>query len=134
MHTRRIRRYRFPIRWAGVGAAGAVLLLLVASWLGSPTAVRAAVTAVVDKNNVLNAVSDAGDAIAITCPSGLVKVNGNNPDSGAFACKDLAGIVVLGGPGDNVIDLGGLAVGDLQAGIPISADGQDGNDTLISSP
>ena len=57
-----------------------------------------------------------------------------DPDSGLFACSKLAGIVVLGGPGDNAIDLSALAIGDLLPGTPISADGQGGNDTLTGGP
>jgi hypothetical protein len=134
MKTHRFRTNGFRIAWRPVGAAGLVLLVFLAGWLGAPEAARAAVISEVDKSNVLNVVSDAGDAIAITCESGQIKVNGSDPGSGAFACKDLAGIVVLGGPGDNAIDLSGLAIGDLQPGIPISADGLDGSDTLTGGP
>jgi len=113
--------------------AAALLILLIGLALSAPAAL-AAVTSVVDKSNVLNVVSDAGDAIKVTCVSGLIKVNGGDPDSGLFACSKLAGIVVLGGPGDNAIDLSALAIGDLLPGTPISADGQGGNDTLTSGP
>ena len=113
--------------------AAALLILLIGLALSAPAAL-AAVTSAVDKSNVLNVVSDAGDAIKVTCVSGLIKVNGGDPDSGLFACSKLAGIVVLGGPGDNAIDLSALAIGDLLPGTPISADGQSGNDTLTGGP
>jgi Ca2+-binding RTX toxin-like protein len=52
--------------------------------------------------------SDAGDAIAVTCVGGNVKVNGTDPGSGAAACALIQGIFVRGGPGANTIDLSGV--------------------------
>jgi Ca2+-binding RTX toxin-like protein len=82
----------------------AVLLIL------APPA-SAAVTSSVS-NGFLSVTSNAGDAIAITCVGGNVKVNGADPGSGAAACSVIQGISVNGGPLANTIDVSGVTQAD----------------------
>ena len=88
-----------------LGFLGIALLLI----LAPPAA--AAVTSSVS-NGFLSVTSNAGDAIAITCVGGNVKVNGADPGSGAAACSVIQGISVNGGPLANTIDLSGVTQAD----------------------
>ena len=91
---------------------------------------------------ILSVVSDAGDAISITCVSGHVKVNDSDPDTGIADCSSITAIDVLGGPGENTIDLhvvdatsfpnvvtpyGGCASG------AVAIDGAGGDDAITGS-
>ena len=60
-------------------------------------------------NGFLSVMSDAGDAIAVTCGlDGNVKVNGTDPGTGAAPCSVIQGVFVNGGPNANIIDLSGV--------------------------
>jgi Ca2+-binding RTX toxin-like protein len=106
----------------------AIALLLI--W--APPA-SAAVTSNVS-GGVLFVMSDAGDAIAITCADGNVKVNGADPGSGAAACSLIQGIFVRGGPGANTIDLSGVTQADfLDSGLSVGIFGGAGADSITGS-
>jgi Ca2+-binding RTX toxin-like protein len=53
----------------------------------------------------LQVTSNSADKIDIACSAGMTKINGNDPDTGPFACVELQSIEVTGGPGDNKISL-----------------------------
>lgn len=102
---------------------------------------QAAVTATVT-DGVLSVASDAGDAIAIACSAGNVKVNGADPGPAPVACASIVGIGVSGGPGANVIDLSAVTraafsglpdkAEDDPVG-PVSIDGAGGDDVITGS-
>jgi Ca2+-binding RTX toxin-like protein len=85
-------------------------------------------------NGFLSVTSDAGDAIAITCVGGNVKVNGGDPGSGAVACSLIGGIFVGGGPGANTIDLSGVTQADFPNILPsVGIFGGPGADEITGS-
>jgi Ca2+-binding RTX toxin-like protein len=83
--------------------------------------------------NALTVTSDAGDAIAITCVAGQVKVNAADPDTGAVACNSITSITVTGGPAANVIDLSGVNGIDYTALTAVTVSGGAGTDTITGS-
>ena len=87
---------------AGVLAGAAVAALLAFPGIAS-AAVNSNVT-----GGALTVTSDAGDSIAITAVNGRVKVNGNDPGSGAANAANITSITVTGDAGANVIDLSGV--------------------------
>jgi Ca2+-binding RTX toxin-like protein len=97
-----------------------------------PQTAWAAVTSSVN-GGVLTVSSDAGDAITITCQTGDVKVNGDDPDSGSADCSTITGIIVNGGPGDNAVDLSGVSATDFTTLISTTVSGGDGVDMLTGS-
>src|SRR5215216_2297030 len=78
------------------GAAAAALLAF-------PGIANAAVNSTVDGAGALTVTSTAGDAIAISCASGDVKINAADPGSGAAACADITSITVTGDDAANEI-------------------------------
>jgi Ca2+-binding RTX toxin-like protein len=108
-----------------VGAAAAALLAF-------PGIASAAVTSNVT-GGALTVTSDAADPIAITAVGGQVKINGNNPDSGAVNAADITSISVTGGPGANAIDLSGVTVAAYSAVTAVTVNGGAGNDTIVGS-
>ena len=110
-----------------LGFLGIALLLILA-----PPA-SAAVTSSVS-NGFLSVTSNAGDAIAITCVGGNVKVNGADPGSGAAACSAIQGISVNGGPLANTIDLSGVTQADfLNPFLFVGIFGSAGADNITGS-
>jgi Ca2+-binding RTX toxin-like protein len=89
----------------------------------------------------LTVTSDGADKINVRCSDGQVKVNGQDPTSGPFACGDLQAINVTGGPGNNKISLAavtpllfpklGVFAADDYASLIV---GQGGNDRIVGSP
>jgi Ca2+-binding RTX toxin-like protein len=107
----------------------AIALLLILA----PSA-SAAVTSNVLSGGALSVMSDADDAIAVTCEGGNVKVNGADPGSGAAACSLIHQIFVGGGPDPNTINLSGVtqaAFPNMQVAVMIS--GGAGADNITGS-
>jgi PASTA domain/RTX calcium-binding nonapeptide repeat (4 copies) len=83
---------------------------------------------------LLSVMSNADDAIAITCVGGNVKVNGADPGSGVAACSAIQGIFVSGGPLANEIDLSGVTEADfLNIPGPVGIFGSAGADDITGS-
>ncbi len=78
-----------------------------------------------------------GESITITRDdNGKVKVNGLNPGGGTteVACADVRRIEVVGGSGNDSIDLSDVGnVSEFVRLISVSIDGGDGNDTIVGS-
>jgi hypothetical protein len=92
----------------------AVSMLAAGLFLGSAPPAVAAVTSVFTPGSsgpqgTLRVESDAADSIVVGCIGGVVEVNGAPPDTGSLDCSRVSRIDVMGGPGDNRIDLGGFA-------------------------
>jgi Ca2+-binding RTX toxin-like protein len=51
---------------------------------------------------------NGSDRIAVVCQNGLVKVNRKDPRSGAVACSGISEVDVVGGGGNDRIDLSGV--------------------------
>jgi Ca2+-binding RTX toxin-like protein len=98
------------VRFASVLVVVAVL----AVWIGDA---RAAVRSSFSSpspvppgaQGTLRVESDADDSILIVCVGERVLINGAPPDTGPLECSRATRIDVHGGPGDNWIDLGGIA-------------------------
>src|SRR5829696_1097734 len=108
------------------GAAAAALLAF-------PGIANAAVSSTVDGAGALTVISSAGDAIAITCASGDVKINGADPGSGAAACADITSITVTGDDAANVINLAAVTSAELTDVTAVTINGGGGNDTITGS-
>ncbi len=52
--------------------------------------------------------SDSNDDIAVTVVSGNVLVNNQSPDTGILDADSVVSLLVIGGPGENLIDLRGV--------------------------
>ena len=81
---------------------------------------------------VLTVVSDADDAIAITCDGVNVKVNGGDPTP-VTACTAITGIVVTGGSLDNNIDLTGVVTATFTSLLTVTVSGAGGNEEITGS-
>jgi Ca2+-binding RTX toxin-like protein len=110
--------------------AGAVAVAL----LAFPAVASANVTSAVN-NNVLTVTSDAGDAITITndAATGQVKINGQNPGTGAAQSANLTAIQVTGDAGNNNITLAAVTEAAFPALTSVNVDGAGGNDTINGS-
>jgi hypothetical protein len=88
-------------------------------------------------HGTLRVESDAADAILLVCIGDRVLVNGAPPDTGPLPCSLANRIEVRGGPGDNRIDLGGIAPAQLPALKGVSAyasiDAGPGDDVVIGT-
>ncbi len=119
-----VRRRR--ARLAGLSAVAAAGLL----------ALPAAASATVNSNvagGTLTVSSTDGDAIAITCLAGNVKVNGADPGGAASACSAISSIAVSGDAKANNINLNGVLAADYTALATVTVDGGDGDDTIAGS-
>jgi Ca2+-binding RTX toxin-like protein len=82
----------------------------------------------------LTASSTNGDAIAITCDGGNVKINGGNPGGGpAVLCTDVVNIEVNGDAAANEITLTGVTLALFENVETVFIDGDGGNDTIRGS-
>lgn len=106
-----------------------MFLALVLSLVNPPSAL-AAVTSSVDVDGMLMVTSDAGDQIKIWCSDGKLWINGFPPDTGEADCSTITVIRVVGGPGNNNINLSGVTVGDFPNLTWVQIHGEDGNDVL----
>ena len=91
-----------------------VVVAVLAVWIGDArAAVRSSFSlpspAPPSAQGTLRVESDADDSILIVCVGGRVLINGAPPDTGPLECSRATRIDVHGGPGDNRIDLGGIA-------------------------
>ena len=123
------RRISRPGMLAGAAAVAALAFPAVASANVTSTVAAGALTVT----------GEANDGIAITCLANQVKVNGQDPNSGAAACDAITSIAVTGGDGANVIDLSGVqdrddAVDtDYPAITSVTIDGGGDNDTITGT-
>jgi Ca2+-binding RTX toxin-like protein len=123
------RRMSRPGMLAGAAAAAV---------LAFPAVASANVTATV-AGGALTVTGQDSDGIAITCLANQVKVNGQDPNSGAAACDAITSIAVTGGDGANVIDLSGVADKDdavntdYPAITSVTIDGGAGDDTITGT-
>ncbi len=115
-------------------------LMAAAIIAGAGMSVQAELTQNRLNGSTLTIVSDADDTIIVTVVGGNMKVNGDDPDNVSspgqpVAVSDVRKITVVGGPGDNVIDLGGFPGGEeldpLQ--FPNDISGGGGDDTIVGS-
>ena len=84
-------------------------------------------------NGTLTITASENGSVFITCAGGLVKVNGKDPESIPIACADLAAIVVNGGSGNNVLNLGGVTTAEFPNLTSVTVDGRAGKDAIIAS-
>ena len=85
---------------------------------------------------ILTIRSDAqGDVINVTCPGGELKINGADPTGGAVTCGKVYSLTVIGGGGDDRINLGGFRQGDgAEPIVSISISAGPGDDRVVRSP
>ncbi len=118
--------------------AGLLAAITIAA--GASMSVQAELTQNRLVGSTLAITSDAGDAIIVTVVGGNVMVNGADPENVSspgqpVAVSDVRKIAVVGGPGDNVIDLGGFPGGEELDPLQIPNDilGGGGDDTIVGS-
>ena len=120
-----LRRGVWRRRILAIGALAAFLTVV--------SSASAAVTASFD-SGTLSVASDVGDTITITCVSGNVKVNGNDPDTdppgGTVQCSVVEYINVQGGTGADDIDVSGVTPANFLALTEIFVFGDSGNDEI----
>jgi Ca2+-binding RTX toxin-like protein len=121
-----MRRSSSKGRLGALVAAGAAVLLF-------PAAASAAVNSNVNGAGVLSVTSTADDAIAITCVTNQVKINGADPESGAADCAAITAINVTGGPGANAISLTGVTAAAFPQAEPVTIEGGAGDDQISGS-
>lgn len=86
-------------------------------------------------DNSLSVSSDAAsDAITVTCATGFVRVNGQDPDDGPLACDGPGSIWVGGDAGADTLDVRGVVRTDWKGLAQVTLDGGEGDDTLYGSP
>ena len=78
----------------------------------------------------LSVVSDAADALAVSCVAGVARVNAT---STGVACTQVVTLIVLGGPGANAIDLSSVAAANFPAITLVSVVGSGGADSIVGS-
>ncbi len=106
----------------------------VAALLAFPGVASANVTSTVNAAGALTVTTDAGDAVAITeRRNGALKINGQNPGSGAATAASITSIQVTGDGGDNNIDLSGVSDPAFGVQTSVTVDGGGGNDTITGS-
>jgi Ca2+-binding RTX toxin-like protein len=116
---------------------GLTLVALLALGVAPPAGatVRSAFVGSAGQPGMLRVESDGADAIVVACAGGQVLVNGAAPDTGPLQCGLVARLEVIGGPGDNRIDLGGIrpVSSGPSRGENSSAliDGGAGDDTIV---
>ena len=103
----------------------------VAAWCVSSPAWGAVTSSVVDGQ--LSVVSDAADAISVSCVSDAVKVNGSDPGTGPAACGSITSISVTGGPGANSISLPEVDAARFPSLVSVGVAGGAGNDSVFGS-
>jgi uncharacterized repeat protein (TIGR01451 family) len=82
---------------------------------------------------VLSIASDAADLIVVSTIAGEVRINGLSPVSGAVAAALVRSIRIVGGPGDNLVDLAGVVPSEFPTLTRIEVSGGAGTDTLRTS-
>jgi Ca2+-binding RTX toxin-like protein len=122
---------------------GTAVLVTVGLFLGAAQTAGAAVRSEyiaqpLALQGTLRVESDAADSIVVACVGARVEVNGAAPDTGPLECSRPTRIEVVGGPGDNRIDLGGITPAQSAGtyrGVAASAtvDGGAGDDTIVGA-
>lgn len=84
-------------------------------------------------NGVFTVSSDAADSISISVEAGDVKINGSDPGSGPLSASLIEDLVVVGGPGANVISLSGVKPSDFTSLTSVEVNGNGGNDIIFDS-
>lgn len=132
MLARLVGSWRVPKLWLGAPSRAAAAFLLAAGtyFASAPDAYALSSSG---GGGLLSVTLSGSDSVTISANGGNVQVNGANPDSpgGAVAANTITTIVVNGGTGNNLIDLSAVNTGSFPAISVISADGSDGNDTLL---
>ena len=120
-----MRRLRLP---------SLVALALSSSAMIGVTPAAAAVTSAVE-GGVLRVTSDAeSDVIVVGCThEGQVSVNGGDPDSGPATCAIITSIVVMGGPGDDTVNLRRVSAEAFSTLQTVTVDAGDGRDWITGS-
>jgi Ca2+-binding RTX toxin-like protein len=80
--------------------------------------------------NLMTVTSDADDEITITCENGLAIVSGDDPFVG---CDGVERLRVVGGPGDNAIDVSGVDPGEFTVLRGTELSGGGGDDTITGT-
>jgi Ca2+-binding RTX toxin-like protein len=104
----------------------------VAALLAFPAMASATVTSSVNAG-VLTVTSNAGDAITITDDAGALKINGQDPGTGAATSATITSIQVTGDAGSNNINLAGVTGTAFTALTNVNVDGAGGNDVINGS-
>jgi Ca2+-binding RTX toxin-like protein len=135
---------RVAARWLaerlGVGRrrlpalAGSALLGL-AAVVFTPLPSGATVTSSVAGADLTVTSDTAADRMEVTCgaQSGNVKVNGDNPGTGPFPCADLENITMVGGGGDDTVDLDAVGPSDFGSLERVRIEGGGGADLVRGS-
>jgi Ca2+-binding RTX toxin-like protein len=120
---------------------GAALLVTVGLFLAVAPAIEAAVrsayvAASFAMQGTLRVESDEADSIVASCIGGRVQINGAPPDTGPLECFRANRIEIVGGPGDNRIDLSAIAPAQsfvIVRGVAAYAtiEGRAGNDVIV---
>jgi Ca2+-binding RTX toxin-like protein len=104
----------------------------VAALLAFPAMASATVTSAVN-GGVLTVTTDAGDPVTITDDAGALKINGQNPGSGAATSASITSIQVTGDAGPNNINLAGVNATAFTALTSVNVDGAGGDDIINGS-
>ena len=94
----------------------------------------AATAAFFQTTGMLRVTTQTSDDIAMTTgPGGDVQITNTTLTTGPLLAGDVQSIVVLGGQGENVIDLSGVLGVDFTQSPSIFVDASDGGDTIVAS-
>jgi Ca2+-binding RTX toxin-like protein len=120
-----MRRLRLP----------SLVILALASTIVIGVIPAAAVVTSGVEGGVLTVTSDAdSDVIVVGCTDeGQVSVNGADPDSGPATCAIITSIVVMGGPGDDTVNLRRVRAGTFSTLETVTVDAGDGEDRVTGS-
>jgi len=114
-----------------------LLLFIVAILAVAAVPITPASAGTVDANVVDGVLTVNGtvgnDGITVGCGGGNVIVNQADPSSGPAACSDLVRVRVFAGDGDDHVSLGDVSPSTFGGLEDVTADGEDGEDTLIGS-
>jgi Ca2+-binding RTX toxin-like protein len=126
---------RLGVGRARVPALAGSALLGLAAVVFTPLPSGATVTSSV-AGAALTVTSDgAADRMEVTCgaQSGNVKVNGDNPGTGPFPCADLEQITILGGGGNDTVDLDAVGPTDFGSLEDVTIESGGGADLVRGS-
>jgi Ca2+-binding RTX toxin-like protein len=115
-------------------APGLVTGVLAATYVVWPTLASAVILSSVTSGTLTVTSDDADDVIEIRCGNDdNVKINRARPDSGAFPCIGVTSIVVVGGGGDDEIQLKRVETTSFTSLATVSIDGGPGWDSIEGS-
>jgi Ca2+-binding RTX toxin-like protein len=111
-----------------------VVILSVAATIVTASGSASAVTSGVFLDNLSVFGGPSADSISIACVGGRVKINGQDPQTGASGCRHIEQIYVRGGPGPDRISLIGVGSEDGFDGLgQVSIEGGPGDDIIDGS-